>query len=523
MNSSLLYLTAKRLKNQLRTLVRSPGKIIYIVVLLAVLTINTAVGSDNLASAHRDQSELFAGMFAVFTILSAMVAYNGFSKGASMFTMPDVNLIFTSPTKPQSVLFYGLGQQMRTSLLLGLFLLFQYSWMNSVYGVNYGMMLAILLGYALNIFLAQLAAMLLYTFTGSNDKRRNRAKTVFFALYGALAAYVFISVAPNIGAPVPSLVAVLNGTAAKLFPLSGWVGAAVSGAFSGGWLWFFAGLSLCALFTAAAVAAVVKLKQDFYEDVLKSAEISYSAITASKQGTAAEALPNNVKLGKTGIGRGEGADAFYYKHLVENRRSQLFILGKQQIIFALVVIAFSFFMKNSGGFLAVFSFSAYMQMFGAMLGRFPKELTKPYVYLVPESAYKKLWSCLKEGFAGYLAEAVIVFLPVALIIGLSPLETAAAVAARCSFSLLFTAGNVLERRVFGSSGSRVYTFFFYFVTLVVVAAPGVALGIIASSLLPSLNGIVVSMLAIAACNLPMSALILFLCRNMLSYAELNER
>ena len=179
-------------------------------------------------------------------------------------------------------------------------------------------------------------------------------------------------------------------------------------------------------------------------------------------------------------------------------------------------------MAEDGAIIAVFAMGTYMQLFSVALGRFNRELIKPYIYLIPEPPLKKLLYSLKEGLIADSIEAVLIFVPVAFIIGASPLDTVFCILARISFSLLFTAGNVLVERVFGTVSSKVLIFFFYFFSLLVLAIPGVVLGVVLMTFLP-LPGFLGVFLGMALCNVLLSLLVLYLCRGLLQYAELNSR
>ncbi len=80
-----------------------------------------------------------------------------------------------------------------------------------------------------------------------------------------------------------------------------------------------------------------------------------------------------MSLGKTGFGRGAGAEMFYYKHKLENRRSRILILDTVSLIWVACVIVFSLFMQDSG-VMPVFVMATYLQIFSVALGRFNKEL-----------------------------------------------------------------------------------------------------------------------------------------------------
>ncbi|WP_322182245.1 putative ABC exporter domain-containing protein [Neglectibacter caecimuris] len=283
-------------------------------------------------------------------------------------------------------------------------------------------------------------------------------------------------------------------------------------------------LLLTFVFTAVLVLLIVKSKNNYYEDVLQTAETAQSAITAQKEGQLNEVVPKKVRMGKLGLGKGWGASAIYQKHAVENRRSGIFFLSNLSLIFVICIIAASFFMREfeEGAILSVFAMGTYMQIFSTALGRFNRELMKPYLYLIPEPPLKKLLYAIKESLWNDTLEAVIIFVPVAFIIGASPLDTVFCIAARISFSLLFTAGNVLVERVFGTVSSKVLIMFFYVLALLLMAAPGIILGAVLMTLAP-LPGFMGLFLGIIVLNIPVSLLVLYLCRNLLQYAELNNR
>ena len=72
-------------------------------------------------------------------------------------------------------------------------------------------------------------------------------------------------------------------------------------------------LAAWAVFTAALIAIMARTDQDYYEDVLQSTETSFNAQVAAREGRVSENAPKNISLGRTGLGGGWGASAFYYK------------------------------------------------------------------------------------------------------------------------------------------------------------------------------------------------------------------
>ena len=533
MKSPLVYLTLVKLKNQIKELIKSPSKLIYGLFLIGIFVLS-AFSADEIGGGEpRSLSELVTILTVFYTFMFLLVFLGGSSTNTPMFSLSDVTLLFPAPLSSNKILFYGLLRQLGISLLLGFFLLFQYSWLNGVYGVTYGGLLLIVAGYAVTLFLAQLFAMAVYTRTSGNERA---ARTVRLCVYGAVILYV-LAAAFTCRKPLTALLnggtdyfAVLDAGVkffstlpGLLFPVSGWAAGMVGGIFLGDSFLSVLLLAVALVFLALLIFLILRGrdKYNYYEDVLQTAETAQSAIAAKKEGNL-EVVPKHVRLGKTGLNRGWGASAIYYKHAIENRRSGVFFLSAMSLIFAVCVIVASFFMRDleDGTIVGIFAMATYMQLFSVALGRFNRELTKPYLYLIPEPPLKKLLYALKESLISDALEAVIIFVPVGFIVQAAPVDVILCVAARITFALLFTAGNVLVERVFGTFSSKALIMLFYFLALLLMAVPGIVLGVV---LLPVLPGFLGLLLGMAAGNIPIALLVLYLCRNLLQYAELNNR
>ena len=530
MRSPLVYLTVTKLKNQLIGVVKSPAKLMYGVFLVAIFALSAFSGNSMEVEELRNPQELTAILTIFYTFMFLMVFSTGSASNTPMFTLSDVTLLFPAPLSSNKILSYGLARQLGLSLVLGFFILFQYSWMNSLYGVTYGGLVLIIVGYALCLFFAQLAAMAVYTRTSG---RENAGKTIRYCVVGVVALYVAwaafscredLALLANGGSYQPLLAsgsAFLSTLPGILFPVSGWSAGLVSGISAGDWgmVGLFAAL-LLALF-GVLLGLILTCKNNYYEDVLQTAETAQSAITAQKEGQLNEVVPKNVRVGKSGLGKGWGASAIYYKHRVENRRSGVFLFSNMSLLFLVIIPAFAFFMREEG-LVPVFAFATYMQLFSVALGRFNRELMKPYIYLIPEPPLKKLLYAIKESLLTDALEAVILFAAAGLILGASPVDAVFCILARITFALLFTAGNVLVERVFGMVSSKALIFLFYFLALLLMAVPGIVLATVLAMTLP-VFATAAAFAGMSLVNVAISVLVLWLCRNLLQYAELNNK
>lgn len=524
---ALTYLLSRIIKNSLREFVKNPGKIVLALIILfgLAMTVLSTFSAPPLLEEARDVKELIAIAMLLYLFIFLSGALRGLSSGGTFYSMADVNLLFSTPVSQNKILVYGLIKQAGVSLFVGLLLIFQYPNIRNFYGLGPGGMIVLLIGYCVTMFCAQLTAMAIYSFTSSNDKARKVLRAVIYIMVAAEVLYVGISAYTAAqGEPAQLLTAgaaAVNTLPVYLFPIAGWLTAAAYGVISGALVPAVLGCTAVVLFSVGLVAAVVRHNSDFYEDVLKATEVSFSAITAKKEGTVAEALPKNIKLGKQGLGKGQGAAAFYYKHLVEERRSRIFLFDMNSLIFIVVIIALSVFMRKAG-IITLFISATYMQIFSVALGRWARELLLPYVYLVPQSPFRKLLMISLENIRKIVLEAVVIFIPVGLIMGLGPVGILFVIIGRIGYGILFMAGNFMIERLFGSVSSKVLVMTFYFIALFLIAIPGIVVGVLISSLLPNASESV-AVLGTAVWNIPVSLLIAFLCRNILNYAEMNNR
>lgn len=515
--SALNYLTLTQFKNRVKGIFRSPAKLIYAIFLLAMLVLvlfsGTMAGEDGLGKPDSRLGGIIIGYFALMFLLTVN---SGFSTGMSIFKMADVNFLFVGPFKPVRVLFHGMFNQMATSLLMAFVILFQYGWMHSEFGVGIGGLLIVVVGYGLAVFTGQITAMVIYAVSSGRNRLRKALRVVYVAVTVLWIGYILYS-ALGEDDLLKSICDASVDSVGRLFPVAGWLGAACYEAILGSYASAGVLVVIWAVFTAALVIVMTKVDQDYYEDVLQSTETTFAARSAAKEGRIADAAPKKVSVGKTGLGKGWGASAFYYKHRVENRRSRKWLLSGMEIVFVIVNLGFAFFMRE-GGIIPVLAFAAYMMFFYVATGRLVKEMTRPYVYLVPEPPMKKLLWCLRESAAGYLTSAILSFGPMLFYVQAPIPSVLAAAVAYFTYAYLFTAGNLVTERIFGTVTVKALTFIFYFVVLIILAIPGIAAAVLVVISLPEWC----ALLALAGVNVLVTLIAMFLCRNILACAELNN-
>ena len=94
MKSPLVYLTAVKLKNQLKGVLKSPAKLLYGVFLIAMFALVAFAKNETVGGNFRSISELGAILTIFYTIMFLMVFVTGSSSNTPMFTLSDVTLLF---------------------------------------------------------------------------------------------------------------------------------------------------------------------------------------------------------------------------------------------------------------------------------------------------------------------------------------------------------------------------------------------------------------------------------------------
>ena len=120
----------------------------------------------------------------------------------------------------------------------------------------------------------------------------------------------------------------------------------------------------------------------------------------------------------------------------------------------------------------------YMQLFTVALGKWVKELRYPYIYMVPESPFKKLLFCLGESLVKALIEALLLFVPLGIIQGFSPVETVMCIVARMSFFCCLLRETWRWSAFFSGLTVKWLALIIYFILMIIIAVPGIAAGVV---------------------------------------------
>lgn len=505
---SLFYLTSRKYKNKLYELLRSLLKLIVTLGLILLAVMNFSLESPS-AEFLRPIDEFYAIIFLFYIFTFVTQANKGFAHGGSMFSLADVNFLFVSPLKPTWVLFHGMFGQLVSSLWMGIIFIYQFTLLKSVYPIDIGKMLICVITYGAVAFLSQLAGLLFYFFTCGEEVKIKRAKPVFYLMFSVFAVLFFWKLDLS-SLTLQQAVTALCADYMKLFPVAGWAIAFIEGVFENVTAKIILPLGAALIFTAVVFTVMSRSPHGYYEDVLLSTEKNSENKTPSE----VRLKEKNPLKSKGGIGKGKGASVFFYKHLVENRRTRSTFFTPGSLIYILLIAVYALVFRSDA--LSLFAMSCMASVITVVSGRWIKELTMPYIYIVPGSAVKKLFFLLPEMLPKVIAESLLQCVLIGVLTRLGVFTVTALFVSRIAFSFLLMSSSLLTAGILREKEkNNVFAALCVFFAAL-FSAPSVAM--LSFSLYYGF-GLAVGLAVMAAVNTVIGFLLLFPSRKLLKFSN----
>lgn len=527
---ALSYLLVKQLKNRILSLRKKPGLLILysfvLIVVVASIVMLLVFGGNMEQMNFADERILFLILAGISAFFLYAFVNSGLSTGSSLFTMPDVGLLFVAPVSSKKILLYGLISTLGKSLLGSIFIFYQIGNLKSNFGYGFREIFALFLIFALMILFCQLMAIGIYIFSNGNPMRKNMVKTALYAVFIAVLAGVLVNQQREQVSMLEALLRTIDSYWFGYVPVTGWA------------IMFFVGvvhysipsiaLSL-AFFLAFGALIVILLtsgKADYYEDVLLSTEVTYQTKLAAKEGrNVPRQRLKKIKItdNEQGIRYGSGAAAIMYKHILEMRRKSRFVFIDNYTIFLTIgagIIAYNFRSKGAPeeASYAILGITVYLQYFTTIIGKLKVELMKPYIYLIPEKSIKKVLAASATSLIKPCTDGLIIFLTFALISGINPLTGLFFAFAYAASGAVFVGLTVFYQRVLGGQPNRLVQAFIGIGMLFAVMAPSIGVSVVAAIMLPEALRFLSMLPYTTFCLL--FALILFVtCGNLIDKAE----
>jgi hypothetical protein len=253
--------------------------------------------------------------------------------------------------------------------------------------------------------------------------------------------------------------------------------------------------------------------------VLAATEYTELKIKAKRKGRDVSAMgKKNVRNIRSKFSV-NGAAAIFQKQMLEYRKASYFLFfDKSSIIIILAGIIFRLFMPELSEFkiFAVLFFSAYMLFFFVIQGKWPQEIEKPYIFLIPEPDGKKLlYTTLTENIKNFL-DGILLFAISYIFFEKNIVVIFLCIISYTLYGSVYIYGDIVSRRLFGAVHSKAMQIFIKLFVSFFVLIPGVIIGLLAFSLLESKEA---AFMIITLWNLTAAALLFLASKGVFKHIE----
>lgn len=532
---AIVYMLRKTIKNALLDILHHPLKcLLYAFIIISMIygAVRGFISSSNVSQEMTDERILSGAYMAILYFISIPIMLKGLSAGANFFSLSDVNNMFVAPISSKKILIYGVGRELATMLVLIVTFASYGGMVINLFNISFLQALFLICGIGLMLIMVQIVTLFLFCVASCYPKSGNPLKYFIYCLafyaVGTAVTYLF-----NNGVNLENLYAAISLPMLEYTPFVGWMHGFVFGILYGdiAKAIIFGASILCLLVFCILVIAFSKL--DYYEDVLERAESYNEFRTAVREGTVSDKtmLGNKkIKLRKIGIGHGNGASTIFFKHLREgSRRSRFTFFNISTVVLILTALISGFVVKlayeetsSTIIYIAASVICCYVQFFFSAAGDWVKELNKPYIFLIPDRAVKKLIMAAATGLIKPFTDGIVAFGILALFMGGNISDIIVSMLVYGSFGCVYIAANVLAQRLVGADSSGGIFITFYMSLIVAVLIPGVIMGIVLLGAVVSEFGFMAQTflgMPVFIWNIIISLIIFMLCRNLLNNVE----
>lgn len=519
----LFYIMIKSIKNGIKELKKKPGKIIMYLIFIGLLSLALFANGKSKSSGAVLSGEVFGcivtGVMLLFTVPDILTALDN---GATFFRAADVNLVFTAPTKPQNVLIYGFIKQMYTVLISTAFVLFQIPNLYRFANVKPYAIAVLIIGMFIMLLINSLIKLIVYSVASKNEKNKRIISYVFKGL-GIILVAIYVISLYMLKSPVKAIVYILNNKFIAYIPVYGWIRNIEMASINGISASTIMSIAAALIFAAVCFIGLYLMEMDYYEDVLSFTERREEILKSVRTGQRNYNLNNRKrKVRKVKYtNKGSGASAIFFRQLMEYRKTGFGFINTLSIIYFIASVTIGIFVPHFD-LRIVFGFSVYFLMIFSFAGKWQQELTKPYVYLIPDSSFKKVFFSTAVDNVKNLVDGCIIFLPIGILFKSDPVIIILSILGYMSVGSLFVYGGVLTQRIVGNTQSMVIVSLIRMFLLLLIVVPSIVVFIAIGAIFDNTLGHYLSYIALMGYTLLFSCIIILLSKGIFENIELNN-
>ena len=387
--------------------------------------------AERLDVTGNDLLELAAG-----AVILGILIYNILSadtNGSKIFLPADVNLLFSSPMQPQSVLMFRLMTKLGTFIFLGFYLLLQLPNLILNLGMSVWGALALIAVWCLTVMCGALLQVLFYTVSSTRPGMKSvLRRTVYGLLAALLVAWAVFWKRSGLD-PLPAAAAFFNAPVTRWLPIWGWLKGFFLFAVEGNAVGTAVSFAALAAGGAGLIWLIHRVKADFYEDAMAKSEETaqlMEQVRAERSGSGVAFKKRKKDRAETirrdGLNRGRGASVFFFKSIYNRFRfAHLGFFTKTMETYLAAAAGVALICRFAAGTDSVIPAALTLGglAFFRSLGNPLEEDTKmDFFRMIPDSAWSKMFWSLLGGSVNCLLDALPGLLAAALIQRANPLD-----------------------------------------------------------------------------------------------------
>lgn len=393
-NNAIWYLILTKIKGQIRNFFNNPIKLL-LTVLVIVITVFSFINAYNnpVTQSFKLDVLLLNSLGGLFLFLMLFIMM--FNKNTALVYANDGNYIFAGPFSKKDITLYIIVTTYIQSIMIAIgFVIYIMIFFNStIHGFSH------VLGLILSVFLHFTLLTLYYTYLyikeAAKDEPKHVNRTLLFIILIIMIGMVFYIVYPNF-----TLDSIKQMSLHPLFNFIPFIGSFswIANMFT---LKDVSGLipvSILVLLTLYCVYLILNFKGNFIEKSISDAEFLSSKLKKVKEGNY-EAVNNDVNLDKVRKRKYassfmSGGLAILSKQFLVLRKTRK-LIPMSMVLFLVLYGVMALFMQDVPFFMSMIVFSLFIGSDNSLL---TEELKKPYIYLIPDSNFKKLLSAITIPF-----------------------------------------------------------------------------------------------------------------------------
>lgn len=368
--------------------------------------------------------ELIVG--GIILVVFVFQAISADKNGSKIFLPADVNLLFSSPMKPQSVLLFRLMTQLGTSILASVYLLFQLPNLVLNLGLSIWVALAMIATWCLTIVIGKLLQILLYIVCSTNVKLKSHLRNGIYVFILVFAGAYLLYWKTSGDHYLVAATGFFNGSVSRFVPLWGWLKGFCMFAIEGNIV------GLLGSFAAIVVGGVLltyiiwHIKADFYEDAMAKSEETAELLAAAQSAKGGVTVirrkkDRSDKLYRDGMRHGSGANVFFHKAMYNRFRFAHFGIftktSETYLVAAVGTAVLCRFVIQTSGLIPVILTLGALTFFRAMGNPLEQDTQMDHFLLIPESTWHKLFWSLLGGTANCFLDLLPAVIVSALLLG----------------------------------------------------------------------------------------------------------